>query len=106
MYDKVRFLKFESLTTKDNGVYAVTEQKGRQIVICERLIELGYAPERHIRLYGEEFYLLSNPIPDGDGFSIDGVARSSGNHRRIRLPLSIVVTIQRQLAALENQIAA
>jgi hypothetical protein len=106
LYDKVRFLKSESLTTKDNGVYTVTEQKDRQIVICERLIELGYAQERHIRLYGEEFYLLSNPIPDGDGFSIDGVARRSGSHRRIRVPLSIVVTIQRQLAALENQIAA
>jgi len=84
----------------------MTKQSDRQLVICERLRELGYAQERHIRLYGEEFYLLSNPIPDGDGFSIDGIARRSGDQRRIRVPLSIVVTIQRQLAALENQIAA
>src|SRR6266851_10312821 len=36
----------------------MTKQSDRQLVICERLRELGYAQERHIRLYGEEFYLV------------------------------------------------
>jgi hypothetical protein len=78
----------------------------KERIICEKLRKLGYARQRHIRLYGEEFDLISNPIPDGDGFAVDGIASKSGDQRRIRVPLSIVVTIRRELAVLENKIAA
>jgi hypothetical protein len=74
--------------------------------ICEKLRKLGYARQRHIRLYGEEFDLISNPIPDGDGFAVDGIASQSGARRRIRVPLSLVVTIRQELTTLENKIAA
>jgi hypothetical protein len=82
----------------------VTDLVNKENFICEKLRRLGYARERRIRLYGEEFRLVSNPKPDGDGFAIDGIASSSGNQRRIRVPLSIVVTIRQELAALENRI--
>jgi hypothetical protein len=64
---------------------------------------MGYAEERRIRLYGEEFRLVSNPVPDGDGFSVDGIARLSGDQRRIRVPLSLVVTIRREIEVLESK---
>jgi len=65
--------------------------------ICERLQELGYAREKHIKLYGEELHLLSNPVPDGDGFAIEGIARRSGNTMRMRIPLSLVMTVSKEL---------
>jgi len=71
--------------------------------ICDKLRKLGYARERRIRLYGEEFRLVSNPAPEGDGFAVDGIARGSGDQRRIRVPLSLVVTIRHELAVLENK---
>ena len=77
-----------------------------EIFICDRLRKLGFARERRIRLYGEEFRLVSNPKPDGDGFAIDGIARGSGDQRRIRVPLSLVVTIRQELAVLENKVTS
>ena len=73
--------------------------------ICEKLRRMGYARERRIRLYGEEFDLVSNPVAEGDGFAVDGIARTSGDHRRIGVPLSLVVTLRQELKILENQAA-
>lgn len=76
----------------------MTSRNDRQQMICEKLQELGYAREKHIRLYGEEFHLVSNPIPDGDGFAVEGITRKSGNLRRMRIPLSLVHTLSKELA--------
>jgi hypothetical protein len=72
------------------------------VFICEKLQKMGYAKQRHIRLYGEEFDLVSNPIADGEGFAVNGVSRRSGHHRRIGVPLSLVVTIRQELKVLES----
>ena len=75
----------------------MTKQCDKQFFICERLRELGYSSERHVRLYGEEFYLISDPFPHGDGFAVEGIAGGSGNSRYIRIPMSIVHTLRREL---------
>lgn len=75
----------------------------RDRFICERLRKMGFAQERHIRLYGEEFYLVSNPVPDGQGFAVDGISRRSGDQRRIGVPMSLVVTIRHELKVLESK---
>ena len=71
--------------------------RGKRPTICERLQELGFAKERHIKLYGEELHLVSNPVPDGDGFAIEGITRRSGSVRRLRIPLSLVHTLRKEL---------
>jgi len=75
----------------------MTKQSDNQLVICERLRELGYGSQRHVRLYGEQFHLISDPIPDGDGFAVEGIAHSSGRSRYIRIPLSVVHTLRQEL---------
>jgi hypothetical protein len=70
----------------------------KQQTICERLQELGYKRETNIRLYGEEFHLVSNPVPDGDGFAIEGISRRSMSIRRVRIPLSLVQTVQKEFS--------
>jgi hypothetical protein len=52
-----------------------------------------------IRMYGEEFDLTSNPIPDENGFAIEAISRKSGVARRLRIPLSILQMITKDLAA-------
>ena len=77
--------------------FAMTKQCDQRFAICERLRVLGYASERRVRLYGEEFYLVSDPFPEGDGFAVEGIARRSGKSRHVRIPLSIVHTLRQEL---------
>jgi len=70
----------------------------RRQIICSRLQELGYAREKHIKLYGEEFHLVSNPVPDGDGFVFEGVTHVSSSVRRVRIPLSLIYTVEKEFA--------
>ena len=72
------------------------QQSDGRLVIVEGLRKLGYASERCIRLYGDEFQLVSDPVPDGDGFSIEGIEHSSGRSRSIRIPLSPLNMVRRQ----------
>jgi hypothetical protein len=64
--------------------------------ICERLQELGYSSENNIKLYGEKFHLVSNPVPEGDGFAVDGITLTSGNVRRMRIPLPIIDSLRKE----------
>lgn len=53
-------------------------------------------------MYGEEFHLISNPFPDGNGFAVKGIEQASGESRIMRIPLSLVQTLKRELALLER----
>ena len=64
--------------------------------ICERLKTLGYEHKNRIRMYGEEFDLISNPISDEQGFAIEAVSRKTGHTRKVRIPLSIVQMITKE----------
>lgn len=74
-------------------------QSNRHIDVCERLKTLGYALHNRIRMYGEEFDLVSNPIVDETGVVIEAVSRKSGRARRLRIPLSILHVIAKDGAA-------
>ena len=76
----------------------MNNSSGEREAICERLQELGFARGKHIKLYGEELHLVSNPVPDGNGFAIEGITRRSGNIRQLRIPLSLVHTLRKELA--------
>ncbi|HEY7617511.1 MAG TPA: hypothetical protein VH744_11955 [Terriglobales bacterium] len=65
--------------------------------LCERLKQLGYAQSKRIRIYGEEFTVISNPAPDGEGIAVDALPRS-GSARKLRVPLPILQLIRKELA--------
>ena len=58
--------------------------------ICERLIAFGYGKQNKVRMYGEEFELISNPFIDENGFAVQAVSTRSDETRIVRIPLSIV----------------
>jgi len=81
-------------------------QINRNDELCERLKALGYAHRKRIKIYGEEFDLTSNPIADGNGFAIEAISRKSGDARRLRIPLSILQMITKDVAASASRRAA
>jgi hypothetical protein len=58
--------------------------------ICEKLKSLGYARSNHIRLYGEQFQLVSDPFPFESGIAVEVVQRDGKNPRTVKLPLPIL----------------
>ena len=63
----------------------------KQDRLCERLKRLGFTQENQMKLYGEEFELLSDPLVMGDDLVfVDAIEKKSRRLRRIRIPLPIV----------------
>jgi hypothetical protein len=46
-------------------------------------------------MYGEEFEVISNPYPDGDGISVEAVSKRENRARVLRIPLPILQTVAR-----------
>jgi hypothetical protein len=69
----------------------------RHEVICEKLKKFGYASDRRIRMYGEELHIVSDPIADETGYCVLAVAIRSENLRHLRIPLSVVSMLEREL---------
>jgi len=63
---------------------------------CARIKQLGYVASRRVRIYGEEFELLSDPFPQADQIAIRAKAKSDSRVRILRLPLTIMQGGRRQ----------
>jgi len=57
---------------------------------CARIKQLGYVASRRVRIYGEEFELLSDPFPQEDQIAIRAKAKSDSRVRILRLPVTIM----------------
>jgi len=57
---------------------------------CTRIRQLGYVACRRVRIYCEEFELLSDPFPQADQIAIRAKAKGDSRVRMLRLPVTIV----------------
>jgi len=71
----------------------------QQLTLCERLKQLGYAQSKQVKLYGETFDLVSDPITIGDLVIVEAIAQKSGDLRRVRIPLNILQMVRQELRA-------
>ena len=74
----------------------------QQTALCERLKKLGYSQGNRVRIYGQEFDLISDPISMQDQEQlvfVDAVERKSGDLRRVRIPLPVLRMIRQDLRA-------
>ena len=69
--------------------------------LCETLKRLGYAAGSQVRLYGERFDLLSDPVRVNDNFVfVDAMDQRSGRFTRVRIPRAII-----QMARIKSRAA-
>jgi hypothetical protein len=62
-----------------------------QTHLYERLKRLGFTRAKQIRLYGSQFEVVGDPIVLSDTVVFfDAVEQKSGEHKRVRIPLTIV----------------
>lgn len=82
---------------------AETSQTSRDtaeiINICDRLRDMGFAQSRRIRIYGQDFELVSNPFPEGNGVAVRAVARRETHVRIVKIPIPVLQTVARKKIA-------
>lgn len=61
--------------------------------ICASVKDLGYATHRRIRLYGEEFEVISDPFPDAEGIAVH-VKTEKDSARIVRLPATVLQSVR------------
>jgi hypothetical protein len=62
--------------------------------ICARVRHLGYAASERIRLYGEEFEVVSDPFPEADGVAVRVTTKKDGKIRILQLPATILQSVR------------
>lgn len=65
--------------------------------ICARVKRLGYEPSKRIRLYGEEFEVVSDPFPEGGGIAVNVKSKNGTGTRVVQLPATILQSASRTL---------
>jgi hypothetical protein len=63
---------------------------------CARIRSLGYVASRHIRIYGKDYELLSDPFPQSDRVMICAKAKEDSSVRVIGLPVTIMQNSRRR----------
>jgi hypothetical protein len=62
--------------------------------MCDHVKHLGYAASGRIRLYGEEFEVLSDPFPEDDGIAVHVKTKSDSTIRVLQLPATVVQSVK------------
>jgi hypothetical protein len=58
---------------------------------CAKIKGLGFTVSRHIKMYGEEFEIVSDPFSEGDGVAVRATSGNDPKVRTLRLPTAILV---------------
>ena len=58
--------------------------------VCAEIKKFGYTISQRIRIYGEEFEVLSDPFPNEGGVAIEVRSRNSPEARVLQLPATVI----------------
>ena len=65
--------------------------------VCANVKRLGYGARQHIRLYGEEFEVVSDPFPEAGGIAVSVKTKKSDAVRVLQLPATVFQRMKRPL---------
>jgi hypothetical protein len=58
--------------------------------LCAHVKHLGYATSRRVRLYGEEFEVVSDPFPEAGGIAVQVMTRKDSSIRILQIPATVL----------------
>jgi hypothetical protein len=62
--------------------------------ICAHVKHLGFASSARVRLYDEEFEVLSDPFPEAGGIVVHVKTKKDSNKRVLRLPSTVLQSVR------------
>lgn len=87
--DGAPFLRYNVLTVNINAL--PTSQHPTELnEVCDRLQKMGYAEFKRIRIYGQEFEVISNPFPAGNGIAVRAFTKRDPQARTLQIPLPVL----------------
>jgi hypothetical protein len=64
--------------------------------ICAHVKHLGYAISRRIRLYGEDFEVVSDPFPQAGGIAVHVTTKKDSTIRMLQIPATVLQSAKGQ----------
>jgi hypothetical protein len=58
--------------------------------MCNQIKQRGYSASKIVRIYGDEFEILSDPFPNDDGVAVQVRSRRTSQIRSLQLPAALV----------------
>jgi len=62
--------------------------------ICAGVKRLGYGASQKVRLYGEEFEVVSDPFPEAGGIAVQVKSKKNATLRVVQLPATILQSVK------------
>ena len=69
------------------------EQSAPVAEICASVKRLGYGVNQSIRLYGEEFEVVSDPFPPDGGIAVHVRSKKGDDVRLVQLPATVLQSV-------------
>jgi len=66
--------------------------------ICANVKRMGYAASSRVRLYGEEFEVLSDPFPEDGGVAVHVKSTKDSRISVLRLPATVLQSVRRKVS--------
>lgn len=85
-----------TLSIVPSEVLEISRDDAQLVELCDRLRELGYARFKRIRIYGQEFEVISNPFPEGSGIAVQALPKKETQARVLQLPLPILQMVTKR----------
>jgi len=63
--------------------------------MCANVKRMGYAASSRVRLYGEDFEVLSDPFPEAGGIAVQVKAKKDSRICVLRLPAIVLHGVRR-----------
>lgn len=67
--------------------------------MCASVKRLGFGISQSIRLYGEEFEVISDPFPEAGGIAVSVKTKKDQRLRIVQLPATVLQSVKRTNAA-------
>ena len=75
-----------------------SEEYISNVDVCACVKRLGYGASQMVRLYGEEFEVISDPFPEAGGIAISVRTKKDSGPRVLQIPATILRSVKRHLA--------
>jgi len=62
--------------------------------VCAGAKRLGYGARQTVRLYGEEFEVISDPFPESGGIAVTVRTKKNDRIRVVHLPVTVLQSVK------------